>query len=82
MNKEYIIYGKSSCPFCVMATELLNSEGKEYDFVDLQDKVSILSEVKEYYKHSTVPIVIRGDLEDRWVFIGGYTELRSFIENR
>ena len=79
MSKKYIVYGKGSCPYCTMAVSLLEQRGEAYDFVDLQEKATILSEVKSYYDHDTVPIIITKDSEDRWSFVGGYTELESLF---
>ena len=81
MSAEYLIYGKNSCPYCNMAVDLLDEVGKEYDFVDLQQRASTLSEVKSFYEHQTVPIIVKRDPNDRWFFIGGYTELEALLKD-
>ena len=44
----YIVYGRSSCPFCVEAVDLLGSLGIDHDFLDLEEDRNFLYEAKQF----------------------------------
>ena len=75
---SYIVYGRSSCPFCVEATQLLDFAGVEYDYFNLEGDREFLQEAKEFYNHPTVPIVLKIDGESGIVrLIGGCSDLNA-----
>ena len=76
MNERIIIYGRNSCPFCVYSVDLCIARNVPYIFLDYQDRPEILEECKEFYSHSTVPIVLSNKLDSGLVKkIGGYSDL-------
>ena len=79
MDKEYIIFGRESCPYCVKAKNLLKRKNKTFHFLDLENEDEILLEVKEYYSHFTVPIVLKCDEHFSWHIVGGYSELKNSL---
>ena len=78
----FLIYGRSSCPFCVKAVDLLEFAGIDNHFFDLEDDPEFLEEAKRVYNHKTVPLVLRIDGESGVAnFIGGYTELENYLND-
>jgi len=77
----YIVFAKSSCPYCQMAEELLKERGLPHRVVNfLEDQEHILTEIKEVQSWPTVPMVFlkkNGEAS----FIGGYTDLCEVLEN-
>ena len=81
-NQEYLIYGLKTCGYCAAAQELLSSLGYEYSYFNLDDKQDFLTEVKRFYSHKTVPIILRMDSSTGSVkFIGGYSELQEHVND-
>jgi glutaredoxin len=79
---SYLIYGRSSCPYCVKATQLLDFAGISHDFFDLEDDREFLEEAKVFYNHSTVPIVLRIDGETGIVnLVGGCDDLKGELSD-
>lgn len=70
----YKIYGKPSCPYCVKATDLLYSLGKQFTYIDVSEDAEALAYIKAQ-GFTTVPQVYLG--EDH---IGGYTELEQYFK--
>ena len=76
MDNRYLIIGRSSCPFCVMAQDFLSAKQIKFQFLDYCDKPSILEDYKSFHKQKTVPIILSNDLKTGLVRkIGGYTDL-------
>ncbi len=68
--KKITLYTKPTCPYCVKAKELLDSEGLEYTDVDVIANPEIREEMREKTGHPTVPIIMFDDQ-----LIGGYSDL-------
>jgi glutaredoxin len=67
--KKYIIYGRSSCPYCIKVVNKLLRKGKTF-YVELHDDYpEKLEEIKKRYNHPTIPIVIVKESEE--ILIGG-----------
>ena len=78
---RYIIIGRSSCPFCIMAADLCSASHKPYIFLDYEEKQEILEDYKTFHNRTTVPIVLLNNLETgRTRSIGGYTDLLEVID--
>ena len=73
-NRKYILYVKTSCPFCVEAEKLLSEKGEDYNVVPFDNQLDALEHMKWAYSHETVPMIFEksGSNID---FIGGYTDL-------
>lgn len=79
---EYFIYGLDSCPFCREAQDLLDTLGYSYSYVGLDQRQKFLKEVKQFYNHRTVPIVLEFDgATGRVRFIGGYDDLKERVSD-
>ena len=67
--RKYIVYGKSSCPFCIKVVNKLLRQGKTF-YVEMYDaQPEKLEEIKKRYNHPTIPVVIIQDNNE--IFIGG-----------
>lgn len=82
MNEKFIIFGRSTCPFCNMAADFLSCKKAEVKFFDFVKNPSILEDYKDFYKQKTVPIIISNHKESGLVKkIGGYTDLLEYFSN-
>lgn len=73
---EYTVIVQDDCPWCVKATDLLESKGLDcfYYNLDLEKWLAILVKKAGF---TTVPIIFSPDNK----VIGGYTELKEFLES-
>jgi ribonucleoside-diphosphate reductase alpha chain len=74
-DNRTIIYGKSNCPWCKLATEELSLRGMPFDYIDLEEIGKTAAEVTGR-KVKTVPQIY---IEGRYV--GGYEDLMSHLES-
>lgn len=74
-DNRTIIYGKSNCPWCKLATEELSLRGMTFDYIDLEEIGKTAAEVTGR-KVKTVPQIY---IEGRYV--GGYEDLMSHLES-
>ena len=65
-----LVYSTQSCPFCLMAFNLLDSKGIEYDVVDVGQKPELWAEMESKSGRQTVPQVFIGDHH-----VGGFDDL-------
>lgn len=64
------IYGKDNCPYCEMAKEL----APDAEYINLSDRPDLREHfIEKGFK--TVPIVYT----DQMGYIGGYEELKSYL---
>tara|TARA_B100000524_G_scaffold309074_1_gene184990 strand:- start:100 stop:354 length:255 start_codon:yes stop_codon:yes gene_type:complete len=80
MNKDkFIIIGRSTCPFCIMAVDFLLAKDQEHVFLDYHDHLEILEEYKHFHKQQTVPIILANNKITGLVHkIGGYSDLLEY----
>ena len=79
MNR-YIVYGRSSCPYCNMAVDLLEENHKENVFFDFSEDPEAIEDAKRFYDHPTVPIVIENNkVSGKTRLIGGYSDLEEHL---
>lgn len=72
-----LIYGKPSCPHCVEAKSLAESNGLTYSYTSIGTDIEVEDFKSLFPLARTVPqIIIDG------VKIGGYTEFKQWIESR
>jgi len=75
-NTRYFIFGRSSCPFCAMASDYCQAISANYTYLDFEGKEDILEDYKKFYNHPTVPIILANNIESGLtVKLGGYTDL-------
>jgi len=73
-NKKYILYVKTSCPFCEQAEALLSEKEQEYFIVPFDDQPEALDHLKWAYSYKTVPMIFMRE-DNKIDFIGGYSDL-------
>lgn len=69
----YTIIGKSSCPYCVKAMQVLDTMNLKYQYTSLDTNESAVEEFKRA-GYKTVPQIFLGDRH-----IGGYNELEDHL---
>ena len=79
--KYYKMYVTTGCSYCIKVLQTM-IDTKQTFYVEFMDsRLDILNEVKEKYKHPTVPIVIEVDGEEEKL-IGGCTETLRLIKKQ
>ena len=79
-ENRFFVYGRASCPFCVMACDFLAANQKEYIFFDHAGDEDFIEEVKNFYETKTVPVILINDLDvGATTKIGGYTDLLEYF---
>lgn len=71
------VYGKTHCKYCVAAIEDLDMFELDYEYVSLDDDLTMVYYVQRKAHMNTVPIIFEGDR-----LVGGYTELSNLLEKR
>jgi glutaredoxin len=70
--KKYIVYGRSSCPFCIKVVNKLLRQGKTF-YVEMHDSnPEKLEEIKKRFNHPTVPVVTF--IDNMEILIGGFDD--------
>lgn len=78
MAMYFHVFGTKRCKFCTKATKLLKKKDMKHVVSYLDDCPEVLDELKSSVEWKTVPIILEV-LDDKSVFIGGYTELEGYI---
>lgn len=78
-SPKYHIYGRKSCPYCILAKELLYRRGFEYVYFDIEENDVIKQRFRDE-GWTTVP-----QIEEIWplnmrTHIGGYDELKELLD--
>ena len=79
--EEFILYVKLQCPFCIKAESLIKESGHSYKIVPFDENLDLLEHMKWAYSHKTVPMIFLKE-EKQIKFVGGYTDLSSYLEER
>lgn len=66
------VYSKTTCPFCVKAKQLLQTEGLEFTEVNLEQHPEETQPLIERTNYRKVPQIFIND-----EFIGGFSELQA-----
>ena len=72
-----VILGKSDCPYCVKAKELVEAKGLDYKYIDIVAKGYTKVDL-EVYTGSPVETVPQIFIDSQP--IGGYTEFVAYLE--
>lgn len=72
---HFNIYGKSVCPNCKKAVDLLENKGYSYTYTNLEEDIDKFFELKEKGIRQVPYITV--DNEE----IGGYNELQIYLNN-
>lgn len=74
MDKKIRMYVWKACPYCKMATRLLNEKKMNFEEIDIYGNANKRQALQEQTNHHTVPYIFIGDR-----FIGGYTEMKRLV---
>ena len=78
---KYVLFVKTSCPFCVRAQEILEEQNLEFNLINFEeDQRSILEEIKAAYEWPTVPMIFQVKDDAVIKFIGGFTDLENHLD--
>ena len=67
-----VIYTKKSCPYCVMAKQLLESKGVEWTEMDIETEAGRRDEMIQRSGQMTVPQIFIGETH-----VGGFDDLSA-----
>ena len=89
MKEYYKIYAWTECPYCIAARKLLTEKQKQFMFCCVEESTELHSFIKEKYQWKTVPLIVRvwntspvvGEYKWEEEFIGGYSDLLSYMES-
>lgn len=74
--RDFIIYTKENCVFCIKAKDLMEFKGFSYIEMKIGETIT-LEEFKSCYPNQkTVPLILSSDVGK----IGGYTELVNHLK--
>jgi glutaredoxin len=77
---KYVIFSKSSCPFCQRAEEVLIDSDLDYHVIDFEaSQEKILQEIKQAFDWPTVPMVFEVSKYAKINFIGGCSDLEAHL---
>ena len=80
MGERFFIIGRSTCPFCTMAEDLLLAKNIECVFLDYCENPAMLEEYKTFHGQDTVPIILSNNLETGLTRkVGGYSDLLEYV---
>ncbi len=74
MDKKIRMYVWKSCPYCKMATRLLNEKKVKFEEIDIYGDRHKRQALQEQTNHYTVPYIFVGTS-----FIGGYSEMKRLM---
>lgn len=83
MDKDFfMVYGRQSCPYCVIACNALSQRNLNHKFIDCDTDREFMHEAKMFYNVQTVPIVIHIPHKTGIVkLVGGCDNLMEFLED-
>ena len=72
------VYGKTNCPSCTSAKQLLETKGCEYEYLLFGKDYDLSKFVHINKTHKTMPMitVVKDDVEN---YIGGLVELKEVL---
>ncbi len=80
MKERYLLYTKPGCVYCRDAVILLSEKDKRFNIIALNDDERVLAEVKKALDWPTFPMVFTYADDDSLKLIGGYTDLKLWLE--
>ena len=81
--RYFQIYAWTDCPFCVHAKTLLIEKEEQFMFCCLDQSDALLKFIKQKYQWETVPMIVEKHTEhNEEKFIGGYTDLVKYLEEK
>ena len=81
-NNMYYVVGRTSCPYCVKAKDLLQEKSLNYKFRDLEENRELLMEFARKFSWDTGTMVFKFDTSGSPTFLGGYTDLVDHLDQK
>jgi glutaredoxin len=84
MDKQYhfFLWTKKECPFCNKAIEDLIDEDLPHTVYEMDDEPDALQQLKNRFDWQTVPMIIAQCSDGATTFVGGSTDLETFMEEK
>ena len=81
MFDSYLLYIRTSCPFCVKALDELQERGLDYRRIDVDEcPEDFIYQLKDAYDHDSFPMVLGYDeTYHSYSWIGGCDDLIGFL---
>lgn len=77
---KYVVFSKSSCPFCKKAEEMLINNNLDYHMIHFEEtQKHVLQEIKQAFDWTTVPMVFEVSKRAEINFIGGCSDLEVHL---
>jgi glutaredoxin len=83
MYHSYLLYIKSTCPFCTKAIDRLEKEGRRYKTIMVDDcPEGFIYELKDAYEHKSFPMALGYDATYKsYGWIGGCDDLMIHLDH-
>ena len=79
--KEYMVYAKEECPYCVKLLKHLKEQKISFVYIVFYDLDRNLKSIMERYRWRTVPLVVEMDYETKEEkFIGGCDDTIEYLK--
>jgi glutaredoxin len=78
-NHKFVVYCFEGCAYCTDTFSLLSDLNLSFRKVTLEEESPSWLELKAAYRHDTVPIIFRNHDEDLYELIGGFDDLREYL---
>ena len=79
--RYFEIYAWTDCPYCINAKEILVERQEQFVFCCIDQSDRLLHHIKTKWGWKTVPLILEKNTDDNSVkFIGGYTDLKKYLE--
>ena len=82
MKRNFVMFTKKACPYCKRAVDKMEKEEHDYEIVQLDKNPNSLKMIKNLYGWETVPIILEYHSDERQTFVGGYTDLLEYFEEK
>ena len=81
--RYFEIYAWTDCPFCIHAKELLIEKEEQFLFCCIDQSDSLLHHIKTKWGWKTVPLIVeKNTMNEAAKFIGGFTDLQKYLEDK
>ena len=77
---KYVVYGKTNCPSCTSAKQLLESKGLSYEYLMLGKdyQMSDFIEAAQGNTHKTFPLIVHTE-DGVESYVGGLQQLQQIL---
>jgi glutaredoxin 3 len=81
--RKFLLYTRSSCPYCHAATRLISENGHGYEVTSTDNQPELLVEAIGRHQPGwkTVPLIIELMSDGAQHFVGGYDDLREYLKS-